>query len=65
MGYDPSRPVPFAIPDDEPTRPRTMRRAIVQSAVCPKCLGTGVVNTYQWFGQQPCDECEGSGHSDE
>ncbi len=58
-GYDPSRPV-ATFEDDRPTRPRTLRRARIVTAVCSTCNGTGLRRT-RHFGAESCKDCDGLG----
>lgn len=64
MGRDTSRPVPFADEDDRPTQRQMLRRCRYITATCAVCLGTGLV-LFQWFGEQPCSECDGTGRTHE
>lgn len=34
-----------------------------EGCACPECGGTGFVESDEWGGFVPCDECVGTGHA--
>ena len=63
-GCDPSREV-VAVPEDRPTRRRTLRRPRV-STMCTRCAGIGLVRGYGGPNMTTylCGDCRGSGRDE-
>ncbi len=54
------------VPEERPTQPRTMRMkpTHINTVTCGTCLGARFT-LFQWWGQQVCEACDGTGESDQ